>query len=88
MMGKQYGRTGNSLGNPLKMLKKIRVGGQKIWPGRVTWNTQFFILFYALNNVHFLDLATILLCRSFIGNILSQIILIILILGYGSGDVI
>ena len=30
MKGKQNGRPGKSLGNPLKLLKKIRVGGKNL----------------------------------------------------------
>ena len=36
---KQYGQTGKSIGNPLKLLKNFRVGA-KLGHGRVT---QFFI---------------------------------------------
>ena len=42
-MGKQYGRTGKCLGNSLKMLKKVRVRGQKLGMAS-NLNTQFFIL--------------------------------------------
>ena len=42
-MGKRDGRPGKSLGNPLNMFKTLG-SGQKIKHGRVTWNTQFFIL--------------------------------------------
>ena len=29
-MGKQDGRPGNSLGNPIDMLKNVRIGGKKL----------------------------------------------------------
>ena len=39
-MGKQYGRIGNSLGNPLNMFKNFRVGRKNL--GTVGPETHFF----------------------------------------------
>ena len=43
-MAKQYGGTGKSLENPLKMLKKFRVGGKKLGPVRLPETHNFFLI--------------------------------------------
>ena len=42
-IGKQYGRTGKSLGNPLKCLKNLGSGRNQKIGCHVTWNTLFIL---------------------------------------------